>query len=167
MIRPTIRNVVILVLLAASTPMLAADTPIVDPELRAGTWTATATEVDIGGRMPPGAAAAVEQTVRKPRRLCYNPRRTRDDRARSLLEEFAGSACTAERATVSGQGFNGKMVCADESTEGSTSYEGTFDTTHADVELTIDMSFKKTEWRMFMTTRVKFEWLSEGCDDRQ
>jgi Protein of unknown function (DUF3617) len=166
MMQATLRNAAVLFLLAASAPMLAADAPIVDPELRAGTWAATATEVDIGGRMPPGAAEAVEQTVRKPRKLCFNPRLTVNGRSRSLLEEFAGSACNAERAAVSGQGFSGRMACGDESTEGSTSYEGTFDPTHADVELTMDMSFKKTEWRLFMTTQVKFEWLSESCDSR-
>ena len=125
----------------------------------AGSWTATASEVDIGGKLPPGATEGVEQSVLKPRVVCYDPRSTR-----SLLEEFAGAACTAERAGVDGQRFSGKMICADDKTYGSTSYDGTFDQTTADVDLTVDMAFKEFEWRMFISTHVKFEWQGERCE---
>jgi hypothetical protein len=166
LIPQTIRNAVALTVLAGSAPMLAADAPIVDPVVRAGTWIATASEIDIGGNLPPGGAEGVERSVRKPREVCYQPDRIRGGRARSLLEAFAGSPCNAERAAVDGQRFNGKMACRDESTFGSTSYEGTFDQTSAEVDLTVDMSFKDTDWRMFMTTHMKFEWQGPGCGGR-
>ena len=143
--------------------MLAADALIVDPVVRAGSWAVTASDVVVGGVLPDGAREGVEASVRRPRTVCYQPGRTRRGRPRSLLEEFAGSPCNAESAAVDGQRFTGKMLCADDITFGSTAYEGSYDATSADVDLTVDMSFKDTDYRMLMTTRLKFEWQGAGC----
>ncbi len=80
------------------------------------------------------------------------------------MEIFAGNACKAEAASVEGQHAEGKLACEDRSTFGSTSYVGTFDEKEADMNLTIDMGFRNQEWRLFMTTRAKFEWIGESCD---
>ncbi len=158
-----IRSVAPVGLFLAASPMLAADSPIVDPPVRAGTWIATASDIQIGGKLPPGATEAVTETVSRSRIVCLDLRAPRGERKRNLLEAFAGAACTAERAAVDGQKFSGKLVCGDDNTTGSTSYEGSFDATNADVDLTVDMAFKETDWRMLLTSRIKFEWQREGC----
>lgn len=164
MTQPLLRFALLLPLLGLSAPMLAADAPLVHPAMRAGSYSVTVTEVDIGGNLPPGAAEAVERSVTRPTTICYAPDAKRTGGSRSIIEIFAGNACKAETASVEGQRAEGKMACEDQSTYGSTSYVGTFDEKGADINLTVDMAFRNQQWRLFMTTRAKFDWLGESCD---